>query len=107
MLCLVLFLISTYQVQELATVGAEDASYFTSNGQSFLVIANGQSSSGMSVLDSLVYAWDSEQGEFGAVPWQLLGGRGAKAVETFTIGSDLYLALANRYDSVTQQFEIE
>ena len=73
--------------QTIATVGAADWEFFTINGQNFLIVANGASSS------SPVYRFDEQRSRF--VLFQLIQTAGAMDWEHFVINNRHYLVVAN------------
>ena len=86
------------QVQTLPTVGAADVVSFQSpsSGQWHVVVANGVDNAGNPNLNSVVYRWNGTALE----PVQLtLATIGASALETYTLGGTLFLAVASATDT--------
>ncbi|XP_066273052.1 adhesion G-protein coupled receptor V1-like isoform X1 [Branchiostoma lanceolatum] len=89
-------------VQNMNTLGARDIAYFSSAGSHYLVVANYMDNAQQTNINSQVFQWTA--GQF--VPVQGIPTFGASALEIFQIGNQLYLAIANHYDSSQQNFQI-
>ena len=84
------------QVQTLPTVGATDVVTFQSMSQDwFVVVANGVDNTGNPNVDSVVYRWNGT----GLQQVQQLATIGASALEAYSIGNRLYLAIASLTDT--------
>ncbi|XP_038076858.1 adhesion G-protein coupled receptor V1-like isoform X2 [Patiria miniata] len=92
-----------YVMQDVATKGATDATFFTIGSDVFLMLANGLTNAQLTVTESTVLLWTGVQ--FVAV--SSLATTGAAGVEALSINGDQYLAVANSYDSGQASYEIK
>ena len=91
------------QVQSVDSVGASDVVVFQDPGTGsgsgsadwFVVLANGEDSAGNPNVDSILYLWNGTA----LVHTQSLATSGASALEVFTVGGSLYLAVASLTDT--------
>jgi hypothetical protein len=81
--------------QYIDTHGAEDWEYFTIGADTFLTVANNRNASNRDI-NSEVYKWDTGTELF--VSHQSILTYGAKDWESFSIGGDTYLVVANNGD---------
>lgn len=79
------------EFQSIPTSGAVGWGFASSGPDSFLAVANWKNDAGSYLVDSKIYSWDGSR----FVEFQSLPTNGASDCEFFTIGSDLYLAVAN------------
>ncbi|XP_052793587.1 adhesion G-protein coupled receptor V1-like [Mya arenaria] len=92
-------------LQNLDTKGATDIAYFTKNTIHYIVIANSQDNSGNTRVDSDVWRWEPGNKRFSKV--STLKTVGAQAVEVVDIDGNLFLAVANYYDSVDKTYQVD
>ncbi len=89
----------------MASVGASDVVVFQDPGSGsgsgtgsadwYVVLANGEDSAGNPNVDSVLYLWNGTA----LVHTQSLATSGASALEVFTVGGSLYLAVASLTDT--------
>ena len=90
-----------FQWQDLDTQGASDAEFISLPGNRYLlIVANNQNNLGQSNIASAVYTWNNVGVQFSLL--QLFQTFGAKAVRSLFIGSSVFVAIANNFDSTTQ-----
>jgi len=81
------------EIQSISTAGAMDCEYFTIGTDTYLAIAN--YANGTYDIDSTIYKWNTSTNQFVAL--QSIPTHGAIDWESFKIGTDTYLAIANSY----------
>lgn len=83
------------QIQSIPTQGASDVVSFDVDGVCHIVIANSEDNDANPNVDTVVLRWSGTS----FVQFQRLSTIGASALETFTLGSELYLAVTSLTDS--------
>jgi hypothetical protein len=88
--------------QTLATSGAQDFETFTIGEDSYFAVANHRNDSSF-VIDSQIYKWNSNTSQF--TPFQAIPTQGASDFESFQIGGESYLAVANYEDGTSSDID--
>ncbi|KAH3717902.1 hypothetical protein DPMN_060698 [Dreissena polymorpha] len=92
-------------IQKLDTKGATDVTYFTKNTLHYIVIANSMDNAGNTRVNTDIWRWEPGNKQFGKVSSLLT--LGASAVEVVNINENLYLVVANQYDSVDKTYTVD
>jgi len=88
------------------TQGASDVEVITLvDRPRLLVVANSRSNTGLTRVMSTVYEWNAVRQQLRAV--QYIATQGAEAVQFLTDHAVNYVVFANRFDSVSQTYEIK
>ena len=99
-------IIVSFQLQDLPSSGATAAVFFTApSSVSYLVVANSLDNAGTSQVSSDIWRWDPVNKRF--TQQSSLLTLGASALTVFTISDKLYLAVANKYDSIQKSYQVE
>ena len=90
-------------MQDIATQGATDATFFNVGSDTFLIITNELTNDQRTKTNSPILLWTGVQ--FVAVA--SLASTGASGVKEFSINGDQYVAVAHYYDSTQASYEIK
>ncbi|XP_074651665.1 adhesion G-protein coupled receptor V1-like [Tubulanus polymorphus] len=94
-------------IQDFYTRNGQKATVFTQGLDQFAVIVNYQDNSGETNINSELYKWEQNAGSFSSMAAQYISTIGARDVTSFKINQQLYLCIANNYDSKTRSYEID
>ncbi|KAH9498632.1 Adhesion G-protein coupled receptor V1 [Bulinus truncatus] len=93
-------------LQSLSTNGASDVEYFTINSRHFLFVTNALDDISKSDISSYLYEWNLNAAQFNSAPKQTVSTLYARAVASFMINGQMFLAVANYYDRNVGSYEI-
>ena len=94
------------QIQDLPSSGASGAVFYTSpSGINYLVVASSQDNTGNSQVRSDIWRWEPVNQKFSRET--SLSTLGARGLAIFMISDNIYLAVANHYDSVAKNYQVE
>jgi len=85
--------------QSISTFACPDIESFSIDGETYLAFANDYDDNTQYNVSSEIFKWDPVNSQFST--FQTIPTSGATDWESFTIGSDTYLALTQRYDANT------